>query len=305
MGIDRRDALRLITGGGLMMGMGAAFPSLAQAATPDLAVMTGPSIEKNVRAAIDAMGGMSKFVSKNDVVVIKPNMGFGNAPIKTTTTDPMVVKTIAVMALEAGAKRIMVCDRPCHKPKIALQVNGIKQELSKLQDTFVYLFDDPKLFAEVSIPQGVSLKKAPIARDILESDVIINVPVAKSHGSAKVSFGMKNWMGVVNNPGSWHIKFALTQSIADIATFVKPKLTVLDATRALVTGGPGGPGKISKLDTIVAGINPVALDAYALTLAPWGGNGYKPEEIDFLVKAAKHGIGSYKLDGLNIMKKAV
>ncbi len=276
--------------------------ALKAAGKPDLAVVVGADPAKNVRAAIDAMGGIGRFVSKGDVVTIKPNMGFANKPEAATTTDPRVVRAVAEQALSAGAKRVLIYDYPCHKPDIALDICGVKDMMKGVDDTFVYVIQRETFFKEVTIPGGKTLKKIKVARDIMESDCIINLPVAKSHGSAKVSFGMKNWMGVVEDRKSWHFWHDLNTAIADISTFIRPKLTLLDATRALVTGGPGGPGKVEALNTIVAGIDPVALDAYGLTLAPFGGEGYKPADIKYLVDAASRGIGSYDLAKLNIHK---
>lgn len=306
MNITRRELLKLLAQGGAALALsrfGTSVLAWAESA-PDLVVITGDDPAKNTRAAIDALGGIRRFVSKGDKVVIKPNMGFSNPPYKATTTEPMVVRALSEMALSAGAKRVMVFDNPTHNPDIVHEVCGIKKALEKLDDVFVYVLRRDNLFREVAIPKGKVLKKQDVAIDILEADVIINVPIAKSHGSAKVTFGMKNWMGVVKNRMYWHIT-NLNQAIADFATFIRPKLTVLDATRALVTGGPGGPGEIAVLKTIVAGTDPVAVDAYALKLAKWGGKGYKVEDVPYILKAAEMGVGSYELDKMNILQKTV
>ncbi len=304
MKVDRRE---------LLYGMGAAgaislmpgFVASASAVGPDLSVITGSDPAKNARAAVEALGGMGRFVSKGDKVVVKPNLGFGNPSSKATTTEPQVVKAIVEMALNAGAKQVLVLDNPCHKAKIVLEITGMKKELSKLDDTFVYIIKDDKFFKKVKLPASKSLKKTDIAVDILEADTIISVPVAKSHGGSKVTFSMKGWMGVVQNRKPWHVFLNLHQSIADISAFIKPKLIVLDATRALVTGGPGGPGKIAHLQTIVAGTDPVAVDAYGVTLAPWGGKGYKIEDIPHIVKAVELGVGRMDIANMNILKKTV
>lgn len=306
MNITRRELLKLLAQGSAALALSRfGAPALAWAKSfPDLVVIAGDDPAKNTRAAIDELGGIHRFVSRGDKVVIKPNIGFGNPSYKATTTEPKVVRALAEMALGAGAKRVMVFDNPCHSPDIAIEVCGVKKELEGLDDTFVYLLRRDNLFREVTIPDGKVLKKQEVAIDLLEADVVINVPVAKSHGAAKVTFGMKNWMGVVKNRMYWHIT-NLNQAIADFATFVRPKLTLLDATRALVTGGPGGPGEIVNLKIIVAGIDPVALDAYALTLAKWGGKGYKLTDVPYILKAASMGVGSYELEKLDILKRAI
>ena len=301
---SRREAMQILAAGGVALGV----PSLAlggpevKAGPPDLVEIYGPDPRGNVNAAIKALGGMQRFVSRGDKVVVKPNMGFGNPPNRATTTEPMVVRAVVEQALEAGAKRVLVLDNPCHKADIVLEVCGISKALKGLPDTFIYTVTRDSLFKEVALPKGQVLKKQKVAIDILEADSIIAVPVAKSHGSAMVSFGMKGWMGVVLERKHWHVWVDLHKAIADIATFVRPKLTVLDATRALVTGGPGGPGKVEHLKKIVAGTDPVAVDTFGVTLAKWGGTGYRVEQVPSIMHAAALGVGTRDLSKLQILK---
>lgn len=304
MKVTRREAMQLMAAGGVY----AFSPPLWAAMEkkiPDLAVITGEDPVANTQAAVDALGGMARFVTKGDKVVIKPNMGFGNTPSAATTTDPGVVRSLAKQALNAGAKRVMVLDNPCHRADIALEVTGIKNVLKGLDDVFAFTVTRDEMFGEVSIPKGISLKKVHIARDILEADCIINAPMAKSHSSAKVSFGMKNWMGAIRDRKKWHVILDLNQAIADLASYIKPKLTVLDATRTLVTGGPGGPGTIEQTQTVVAGVDPVAVDSYGLKLAKFGGENYRPHDIEYLIMAKRHGVGDYPMLGTNIYRKTL
>lgn len=300
MSMRRRDALKYLGAGAMAIGALRGFPSYVFAATPDLAVIKGADPAKNVKAAVDALGGIGRFVAKGDKVVVKPNLGFGNAPIHATTTDPAVVRAVCELALSAGAKRVTVLDNPCHKPEIVLDVSGVKAALAGLDDTFTYTVQKDEVFRKVELPHAKALKKSEVALDLLEADALIAVPVAKSHGAAKVSFTMKGWMGVVQNRRAWHVWYDLHQAVADMAAFIKPKLIVLDATRALVTNGPGGPGKVEPLQTIVAGTDQVSVDAFAVTMAPWGGSGYKVEDIPYIVKAAEMGVGNMRLDQLTI-----
>ncbi len=334
MSVTRRDVLRILSAGGLVLGAPSVLSRFSEAADPkgpmapekidaseltglegkpapkpagppDLAVIEGADPAANTKAAVDMMGGMRRFVSKGDKVVIKPNMGFGNPPEEATTTEPRVVRALAEMALEAGAKRVMIFDNPCHRADIAVEVCGMKKALQGLDDTFVFTIRSSRFFREVSIPKGKVLKKTKIAVDILEADTIINAPVAKSHGSAYVSFGMKNWMGAVEERTAWHTLIDLHEAIADIATFIRPKLTVLDATRVLVSGGPGGPGPIKNLKKIVAGTDPLAVDIYGLTLAKWGGSGYRVQDIPHFQHAILRQVGDHRIERMDIRKVAV
>src|SRR4030043_1007403 len=96
-------------------------------------------------------------------------------------------------------------------------------------------------------------------KDVLDDSVLINIPVAKSHSTTGVSLGMKGLMGLIWERESFHSQFNINQALADLATVIKPRLTILDATRALVSGGPGGPGEVRKTNLVIAGVEPRAV----------------------------------------------
>jgi uncharacterized protein (DUF362 family) len=254
-----------------------------------------------VKKVVESLGGMKRFVSKGDKVVIKPNLGFAVPPLRGATTDPAVIRTLAELALEAGAKSVQVLDNPVH-PIIACEArNGMATALEKVPGLVLKLLKDEKYFADVTIPRGRQLKRAQVMRAILECDALINVPVAKSHSGALVSFSLKNWMGAVKNRHEWHNDFDLHQAIADFATFIKPKFIVLDATRALVTGGPGGPGEVKPLQIIAGGLDPVAIDAFAVQLSPWNGKTLKPHDVPHIRLAEEMGIGKVATAAIPIL----
>jgi uncharacterized protein (DUF362 family) len=298
----RRDTLRYLASGVAVAGLGAPIPAALGQSLPDIAVVQGGDVAARVRQVVAEMGGIGRFVSRGDRVVVKPNIGFGNPPERGSTTDPRVVRTIVKLALEAGARQVTVFDNPCHHAEIALDISGIQKALADVDQVACYNLAGSKLFREVPIPSGKALKKQEVATDILEADTIINVPCAKSHGATRVSFGLKNWMGVVKDRKWWHVAVDLNQAIADLATIIRPKLTILDATRALVTGGPSGPGDVRELGTLVAGVDPLSIDVFALGLAPWGGAGFTVDQIPYLRKAAEIGVGQLDISGLVIRR---
>ncbi len=131
---------------------------------------------------------------------------------------------------------------------------------------------------------------------MLTADCYINVPVAKHHGLSRLSLGLKNVMGVIGgNRGKLHHN--LGQELADLATVIRPTLTVIDATRLLLRNGPQG-GRVEDVkiaDTVIASADAVAADAYATTLF-----GLKPEEIDSTVAAYRMGLGEMDLQRLTV-----
>ncbi|MCL1908372.1 MAG: DUF362 domain-containing protein [Holophagaceae bacterium] len=268
----------------------------AAQARPDLAVVKGESADKIVRAAVDALGGIRRFISKDDVVVIKPNIGWDREPEYAANTNPEVVSTLIKMCLEVGAKKVKVFDRTCDNAQRCYVQSGI-EAAAKAAGAEVSHFDARRV-REVPIPNGVAIKTWPINIDLLEADKVINVPIAKHHGIGKLTMSLKNWMGVMgDNRGRIHQNLDVT--LADLATVIKPDLTVLDAIRILVAHGPKGGNldDVKRLDTIIAGVDQVAIDSYGTTLF-----GMKGEDLGAVREAAKRGLGQMDLAKLNIRK---
>jgi uncharacterized protein (DUF362 family) len=136
----------------------------------------------------------------------------------------------------------------------------------------------------------------------LDSQVLISIPVAKSHSDTGVSMGIKGLMGLIWDRGSFHSRYNINQALADLATVLRPQLTVLDATRALTTGGPGGPGDVVRPNLVIAGIDPVAVDSYGVTVAPWYGQQFKGRQVEHILAVHQRGLGKIDLDQLKIAK---
>ena len=144
-----------------------------------------------------------------------------------------------------------------------------------------------------------------VLKDLLEGAVLISAPVAKSHSSTGVSLGLKGLMGLIWDRESFHSRFDINQGIADLATVLRPHLTVLDATRALVSGGPGGPGEVRKPNIVVAGTDPVAVDSFGVGIVPWYGQSFKGRQVEHLLAAHQRGLGKIDVEKLRIYKGSV
>jgi uncharacterized protein (DUF362 family) len=162
---------------------------------------------------------------------------------------------------------------------------------------------DKKFYREIKIPQGKVLQRVEVIKDVLDSPVLINIPVAKSHSATGVSMGMKGLMGLIWDRESFHSQYNMNQAIADLGTVIKPQLTILDATRALVSGGPGGPGTVMKPNLVIAGVDPVAVDSYGVSIVPWYGQNFKGRQVEHLLISHQRGLGKIDIDQLNIFKE--
>lgn len=264
----------------------------------DVAVARGMP-EAGVKKVLDMLGGMGKFVKSGDFVVLKPNMSFATPPEIGATTHPDVVAAVAAECMKAGAKRVLVADHTIRSPKVCLEYTGIEKACAGLKGVNVVALNDESQYKEVPIPEGKTLQRTAVARDLLKADVLINLPVAKSHSAAGVAFGLKNLMGLIWDRKVFHTE-DLNQSIADLGTLIRADLTIMDATRALVQGGPSGPGRTERLDRIVAGVDPVAVDSYTLSLTKWYNRKWTGWQVKHILNASEMGLGQIDLDKVRV-----
>ncbi|MCE5195145.1 MAG: DUF362 domain-containing protein [Nitrospiraceae bacterium] len=294
--MKRREFLKLAAAAGLASsGIGRLVNTVEAAQIPDLVVAHGSSPSNITRAAIDTMGGIKKFISRGDIVVVKPNIAWDRLPEHAANTNPEVVATVIQMCFEAGAKKVKVFDRPVNDPRRCYVQSGIG-DASKKAGAEVSFVDERK-FKEITI-KGNALKSWPLYTEILEADKIINIPIAKHHGLSKLTMSMKNWMGVMGGRRS-SIHQRIDESLADLGIIIKPTLTILDAVRILTGNGPQGGdiADVKKLDTVIVGVDQVAVDSYGATLF-----GMKGSDLGYLKIADKMGLGRTDIERLMIKK---
>jgi len=308
----RRDFLKasaetgllIAAGRGMIPGAAKAWAGAEASTSPDLAVVTGDAAKAVIRA-VDLLGGMKRFVKQGQRVVIKPNMSFAKTPDEAANTSPAVVAAVARSCIEAGAKNVLVVDHTLQRAQLCLELSGIEKSCAAIPGTAVLALNDERFYQSVPVPGGKAITTVKVMREVLECDVLINLPAAKSHSATGVSFGMKGLMGVIWDRGYFHAKVDLHQAIADLSSIVKPSLIILDASRALLTGGPSGPGKVDMLNTLVAGTDQVAVDAYGVQMAPWYNKPFKAGHVQHVMAAERMGLGTANLDALRIAKDTV
>jgi uncharacterized protein (DUF362 family) len=263
----------------------------------DLAVVSGdPS--STVKKAIDVLGGIKKFLSPGGVVLLKPNVSFPNPAAWGSTTNPEVVKAVALLTIEAGASRVIVVDHTMQDGNLCFNKTGFTETFKDIKKVKLLPLKQENHFTEVQVQDGKALKTVKIAKLIKRADLLINLPCAKSHIATDVSFGLKNLMGLIWDRAYFHTGTDLHMAIAELSTVIRPQLTLFDATRALVTGGPSGPGKVMEMNTIIGGIDPLAVDSYATTLTNWNNRAFNVSSVKHLSYSSKLGIGEIDLKKL-------
>jgi uncharacterized protein (DUF362 family) len=298
--LTRREFLKRAAAAGVaaagLAGLAGLDGAVAEAASgPTIAVASKRDAAALVRAAVGALGGMGKFVKRGDVVFVKPNMGWARKPDQAATTNPEVVAEVARLCREAGAREVRVMDHAVDRPdSLLLRMNGIEEAVKKVGGRTSFA-SSSALYERVALPKGKALSSVDVMRDLRRADVFINVPIAKVHNSTRLTLGIKNMLGIVWDRGAFHRSASLDQAMVDLIAQVRPHLTILDAVRILLSNGPKGPGRTEDRGLIVAGTDPVAMDAYGVSLF-----GMKAGQIEHIRLAAAAGLGEMDLRRIKV-----
>ena len=302
--MDRREFLKQVAlwSAGLIIAppVFQVIPSaIAKQTTSTLCTGAGTDYATLVTKVLAPFGGIKAYVKKGAKVVIKPNIGWDRNPAQAADTHPLIVKTLVKSALDAGAGKVMVFDRPCNDQRRCYANSGIKEAVESLKDKRVICdYIDERKFTPVKIKNGKAIKEWSFYKDAIEADCYINVPIAKHHGLSKLTLGLKNIMGVIGGMrGIIHQNMG--QNLADLNTVIKSHLTIIDATRILLKNGPSGGNlnDVKVLNTIIASTDIVAADAYATSFFKM-----KPEDVDSIVAAYNMGLGEMNLSKVKIVK---
>ena len=268
----------------------------ADLAYPDLAVVKAGDHAQATRTAVDLLGGIERFISRGDIVTIKPNIGWDRTPAQGANTNPILVKTVAQLCFDAGAKKVIATDMPCNDARRTFARSGIEESLKAIGADIV--LPEERFFVQVDLG-GEILGKWPVLRQFLENDKLINMPVVKHHNLSLATIGMKNWYGVLGGPRN-RLHQMVDVSIADLSSYFRPSLIIVDATRVMIRNGPVG-GRSSDVeirDTVIAATDQVAADSYAC-----GFLGLAPSALKYLSYGESRGLG--KISGYRIINQEI
>jgi uncharacterized protein (DUF362 family) len=251
---------------------------------PVMVIVHGKNVDTMARTAVEKLGGMSRFITSGDKVLIKPNVGWDRQPEQAANTNPELVGAVVALCREAGASDVWVTDVSINNPYRSFSRSGIEDAVKRAGGKVRFTTENDFVLTDL---KGQILQVWPVSRFYHEADKIINVPVVKNHSLSKCTIAMKNWYGILGGRRN-RLHQEINVSITDLASAVRPTLTITDATRVLVRNGPtgGNLADVSVNDTIVAGLDEVAMDAYSIQFL-----GLNPDEVAFLALGEKRGIG--------------
>jgi uncharacterized protein (DUF362 family) len=197
-------------------------------------VMHG-DVDAAVRNAVELAGGLERIVTSTSRVLVKPNLWSPQRSGTGSITDARVTEAVARLVLDHAPARVVIgegCgagyDSRGWSTEEAFAASGTRDVAERLGVPLVNLNTDS--FDEVHISNARVMDRVKIARTVRESDVIISIPVLKSHIRTHVTLSLKNMKGVI--PGVEKRKthrLGLDQAIADLNSVVYPHFVVLDA----------------------------------------------------------------------------
>ena len=236
---------------------------------PQMTVVQNGEPRALVQQALQDLGGIRRFVSRQDIVVLKPNIAWDRTAEQAANTNPEVVAEMVRQCWQAGAKRVIVTDVSCNEPRRCFQRSGI-QAAARAEGAEVILPDPEHAFCH-ALPHTWHLMG--------------------------VTLGMKNWYGILGGERN-RLHQQIHQSLVDLANFMLPTATFLDCYRVLLRNGPTG-GSLEDVvikKTMVAGTDPVAIDAY-VAKAYWD---LDSEHLPYLQMAAARGLGTIDFASLAV-----
>jgi uncharacterized protein (DUF362 family) len=262
-------------------------------------IAKGRNVGKVVRKAISLIGGMEKVMLPRSKVLIKPNLGVPFPAKMGVTTDPRIVIALIELAKEMGVKRVAVGESAVVGFDAGAIFDALKVKLlfEKAGANVVNL--DHDRLVEIRIPKGEVLKKIKVCRTAYESDVIISAAKMKTHFQTGVTLSLKNMKGTLPDvskrmmhrigiPVEKREEYGLDRAIVDLNTVISPDLAIIDAVVALegFVPGPRLIGNPVCMDTIIAGFDPVAVDAVGCQVM-----GLNPIQIRHIFFAHERNLG--------------
>jgi uncharacterized protein (DUF362 family) len=292
--LSRRDFTKLGAAGSAAL---AAAPSAVHASDKpktDVWIFQGPDNRALMNRCMDTVFANGGFGPGAKAIALKVNAAWERTPEQAGNTHPDLVDVFLERAIASGV-RVVIPEHPCHRAEKSFPGSGIRQVADKHRVKMIDLKGNKKAFREVPIPGGKTLTSERVAKEFLEADAIVNMPIAKHHGGATLTMCMKNWMGAVEGRKLWHAK-GLHQCIADFSTFIKPAWAMLDATSCMTADGPQGPSeKMIYPQQLILSKDQVAADAVAALLFH-----ETPYAVQYLEIARDMGIGETELSNMNI-----
>ncbi|AXA37505.1 protein of unknown function (DUF362) [Candidatus Sumerlaea chitinivorans] len=265
-----------------------------------MAIAQGSKREKSLEAALESLGGISRFVSRGDVVLIKVNAAFASPAMLGATTHPDLVRAIVTLCRKAGAREVRVADNPINDPESCFRLSGVGAAAEEAGARLI--LPRPNAFRQLTLENGQLIRNWPVMTAALEGATkVIGVTPVKDHNRAGASMTMKNWYGLLGGRRNTFHQDIHT-IITELAMLMRPTFVVLDGTTVMVSNGPtgGSTADLREANTLVVSTDQVAADAFGATLL-----GRTVSDLPYLARAEAAGCGTTNFNSLNPIRVEV
>lgn len=243
-------------------------------------------VEINLHRLVDLLGGMNALINLGDQVLIKPNMVEAKSYKTGTTTNPFLIKAVIRMVKALGAKKIIVGEGST----VGSDTSKIADELGIVelcaQEEVQFIDFKRSEYEYVINSSAKAMRRLRLPKCVVESNIIINLPVMKTHDCLPVTLGLKNMKGVLHESDKKRFhRWGLEQCLIDLNQMVLPELTILDGMVGMEGLGPVY-GEPVHLGLLIGSYDTVAADVIAAEVM-----GFKLEEVDYIKMAGDAGLG--------------
>ena len=267
---------------------------------PSMAIVTGGDRARTTAAALDALGGIGRFIKPGDRVLLKVNAAFATPAMLCATTHPELVAAVAKLCRQAGATDVVVTDNSINDPSSCFALSGIGRAAASAGARV--MLPREASFRPVSVDGGRLIRDWPVLTEPMEGVTkLIGLAPLKHHERSGASMSLKNWYGLLGGRrNTFHQD--INGIIRELATLVTPTLVILDATMTMMRNGPTG-GSLDDLkatNTLIAGTDQVAVDAFGATLL-----GRTAADLPYLGMAQAAGAGTTDWQSLSPVRADV
>ena len=256
------------------------------------------TVARALAAALAPLGGMSAFVKPGQSVLLKVNLLTKAEPARAITTHPELVRATVRLVREAGAGRIAIGDSPggrtsAQAARAIFEASGMAA-VAREEGIEVVLFDDAVVRAPA--PGGKLYQHFNLGREVVDADVLIDMPRLKTHGFMMMTGAVKNLFGCI--PGlekaQFHVKVPdrddFGEMLVDLLLACRPELSIMDAVIGMEGAGPAG-GSPRHIGAVLASADAVAMDVVAAAIT-----GFDPMDVYTNAAANRRGLGPRTAD---------
>ena len=251
-----------------------------------------------VRAGLAALGGLKAFLRPEERVLVKPNLLKPAEADSAVTTHPAVLRALFRLLEEYGCTSVRFGDSPGHDTGThALERLGFRADEPVCGARLTPMAEEVR----VDFPEGLTEKEFWFAREVTESEAIINVCKMKTHALMRITGAVKNLFGLLcgTRKAREHMKFPndglFARMLVDIHRCVRPRLHIMDAVVAMEGNGPGA-GTPKQMGLLLFSADPVALDAVFCALIH-----VEPETVQTNVQGEAMGLGTYHAEKIELL----